>query len=183
MPAMGQKKQDQKQSEINFSLSDISAIIEMLRENEVFEFCLEKGSDRLWLKRGNEPSSYEIKEEKDNQEINSTKTEESNNIVKLPIASPSTETAPPTVPTPSTSTLEIKSPMVGTFYRRPAVDAEPYIEVGDTIKKGDVLCIIEAMKIMNEIEAEISGKVVEILLDDGQMAEYGEALFRIEPNA
>ena len=72
--------------------------------------------------------------------------------------------------------------MVGTFYRRPAIDAEPYVEVGDMVKKGDVLCIIEAMKLMNEIESDVSGKVVEILLEDGQMVEYGEVLFRVDPN-
>ena len=76
---------------------------------------------------------------------------------------------------------EVSSPMVGTFYRKPAVDAEPYVSVGDTVKKGQVLCIVEAMKLMNEIECECSGKVAEICLDDGQMVEFGEVLFRIEP--
>ena len=75
---------------------------------------------------------------------------------------------------------EVNSPMVGTFYRRPAVDAEPYVEVGDTVKKGDVLCIVEAMKLMNEIESDIAGTIVEICLEDGQMVEYGEVLFKIQ---
>ncbi|MCB0323314.1 MAG: acetyl-CoA carboxylase biotin carboxyl carrier protein, partial [Bdellovibrionales bacterium] len=75
---------------------------------------------------------------------------------------------------------EIVSPMVGTFYRRPAVDAEPYVEVGDSVKKGDILCIVEAMKLMNEIECEFTGVVKEVCLEDGQMVEYGEVLFRIE---
>jgi acetyl-CoA carboxylase biotin carboxyl carrier protein len=70
--------------------------------------------------------------------------------------------------------------MVGTFYRRPAVDAEAYVNVGDSVKKGDVLCIVEAMKLMNEIESEVSGKIVEICLEDGQMVEYGEVIFKIE---
>lgn len=74
----------------------------------------------------------------------------------------------------------IKSPMVGTFYLKPSPTAEPYIEIGKEIKKGDVLCIIEAMKLMNEIESEYTGKVTEILVKDGDSVEYGTPLLRIE---
>ncbi len=74
----------------------------------------------------------------------------------------------------------IKSPMVGTFYLKPSPVAEPYIEIGKEVKKGDVLCIIEAMKLMNEIESEYTGKVTEILVKDGEAVEYGTPLFRIE---
>ena len=74
----------------------------------------------------------------------------------------------------------IKSPMVGTFYLKPSPTAEPYIEIGKEIKKGDVLCIIEAMKLMNEIESEYTGKVTEILVKDGNAVEFGTPLFRIE---
>jgi len=75
---------------------------------------------------------------------------------------------------------EIKSPMVGTYYSAPAPDADPYVEVGKTVKKGQVLCIIEAMKLMNEIESELSGKIVEILVENGQPVEYNQPLFRLE---
>ena len=74
----------------------------------------------------------------------------------------------------------IKSPMVGTFYLKPSPTAEPYIEIGKEVKKGDVLCIIEAMKLMNEIESEYTGKVIEILVKDGEVVEYGTPLLRIE---
>lgn len=74
----------------------------------------------------------------------------------------------------------IKSPMVGTFYLKPSPTAEPYIEIGKEVKKGDVLCIIEAMKLMNEIESEYTGKVIEILVKDGEAVEYGTPLLRIE---
>lgn len=74
----------------------------------------------------------------------------------------------------------IKSPMVGTFYLKPSPVAEPYIEIGKEVKKGDVLCIIEAMKLMNEIESEYAGKVTEILVKDGEVVEYGTPLLRIE---
>ena len=78
--------------------------------------------------------------------------------------------------------VEFKAPMVGTFYRAPAPDAEPYVKEGDNISKGKVLCIIEAMKLMNEIEAEINGKIVKILVDNAQPVEYNQPLFLIEPS-
>lgn len=74
----------------------------------------------------------------------------------------------------------VKSPMVGTFYLKPSPTSEPYVEIGKDVKQGDTLCIIEAMKLMNEIESEFSGKVTEILAKDGDMVEYGTKLFRIK---
>jgi acetyl-CoA carboxylase biotin carboxyl carrier protein len=74
----------------------------------------------------------------------------------------------------------VKSPMVGTFYSKPSPDAEPFVEVGQVVKKGQTLCIIEAMKLMNEIESEFDGKVKEILISDGEPVEYGKPLFVIE---
>jgi len=76
--------------------------------------------------------------------------------------------------------IEIPSPMVGTFYRASAPDSAPYVKEGDTISKGQVLCIIEAMKLMNEIEAEISGKIVKILVENGEPVEYNQPLFLVE---
>lgn len=73
----------------------------------------------------------------------------------------------------------VKSPMVGTFYIKPNPNADPYVEVGKKVKKGDVLCIIEAMKLMNEIESEFDGEIAEIFVKDGEAVEYGKALFRI----
>ncbi|MCZ6703500.1 MAG: acetyl-CoA carboxylase biotin carboxyl carrier protein [Ignavibacteria bacterium] len=77
---------------------------------------------------------------------------------------------------------EIKSPIVGTFYRAPAPDADAYIQVSDSVSSGSVLCIIEAMKLMNEIECDINGKVVKILVENGQPVEYNQLLFLIEPS-
>ena len=75
---------------------------------------------------------------------------------------------------------EIKSPMVGTFYRAPSPDADAYVEVGDVVKKGDVLCIVEAMKLMNEVKAEFGGKIVEIVAENAEPVEYGQPLFLVE---
>ncbi len=83
---------------------------------------------------------------------------------------------------PSENLHEIKSPIVGTFYRAPAPDADAYIQVGDSVSSGTVLCIIEAMKLMNEIECDISGKVVKFLVENGQPVEYNQPLFLIEPS-
>lgn len=74
----------------------------------------------------------------------------------------------------------IKSPMVGTFYSKPSPEDEPYVEVGKKVQKGDVLCIIEAMKLMNEIESEFDGEIIEVLAKDGEMVEYGKPLFIIK---
>jgi acetyl-CoA carboxylase biotin carboxyl carrier protein len=107
--------------------------------------------------------------------------------VAVPAASNAPAAAPPTPaaaepPAPRREGLrEVASPMVGTFYRAPSPDSDPYCRVGDTVEQGDVLCIVEAMKLMNEIEAEFSGIVREILVDNAQPVEFGQTLFLIEP--
>ena len=99
-----------------------------------------------------------------------------------PPASAPAETGEGSAEPASVSNLEeITSPMVGTFYRAPAPDAPPYVDEGDRIAPGDTLCIIEAMKLMNELDAEISGKIVEILVDNAQPVEFGQVLFRVDP--
>lgn len=85
-------------------------------------------------------------------------------------------------PARAANLVAITSPMVGTFYRAPAPDAPPYVEVGDTLKPGTVVCIVEAMKLMNEIESEVSGRVAEILVENETPVEYGQELFLIEPS-
>lgn len=79
------------------------------------------------------------------------------------------------------NTIEIKSPMIGTFYRKPSPDKDVFVNVGDTINVGDTVCIIEAMKLFNEIESEVSGKIVKVLVDDSTPVEYDQPLFLVEP--
>ncbi len=81
----------------------------------------------------------------------------------------------------SDNLITIKSPMIGTFYRKPSPDKDVFVEVGDTIKEGDVLCVVEAMKLFNEIESEVSGKIVKILIDDSSPVEFDQPLFLVEP--
>ena len=100
-----------------------------------------------------------------------------------PAAVPAQESSEPveSSPPPSQNEVVIKAPIVGTFYSSPSPDADPFVRVGDTVKKGDIVCIIEAMKLMNEIEAEVSGTVRRILVDNAQPVQYDEPLFVIEP--
>ncbi len=97
-------------------------------------------------------------------------------IAQAPLAAVSTVKAEP-----ASDLVESRSPIVGTFYQSSSPDSPPFVAINDTIKKGDVLCIIEAMKLMNEIEAEVSGTIVEILVENGQAVEYDQPLFRIKP--
>ncbi len=96
-----------------------------------------------------------------------------------------THSASTTTPVPETAIgfLTVTSPIVGTFYRSPSPDADAYVEEGDSVKKGQVLCIVEAMKLMNEIESEVDGRIVKILVENTKSVEYGQALFLIDPKA
>ena len=102
--------------------------------------------------------------------------------VAAPAAAPVSETAPAKAEAAGDGHHEVRSPIVGTFYRASSPDAPPFVQVGDTVGKGQVLCIIEAMKIMNEIESDAAGKVVKILVENGQPVEYNQPLFLVEPS-
>ncbi len=111
-------------------------------------------------------------------------------VAQIPQAAPVATPQAPAAPAASASTVvehaeklhEIKSPIVGTFYRSPAPDADAYVKVGDRVEQGSVLCIVEAMKLMNEIECDISGTVEKILVDNAKPVEYGQGLFLIKPD-
>ncbi|MEL6251931.1 MAG: acetyl-CoA carboxylase biotin carboxyl carrier protein [Bacteroidota bacterium] len=106
-----------------------------------------------------------------------------------PVVQPEVKAAPetPAAPEPkkeeaSADLVEFRSPMIGTFYRSSSPDTDPFVKVGDSVEKGQVLCIVEAMKLFNEIESEFSGKIVKIMLEDAQPVEYDQVLFLIDPN-
>lgn len=110
-------------------------------------------------------------------------------VAPAPVTAPAPAAAP--APTPVAETpaaednsnlIEVKSPMIGTFYRRPSPDKDPFKDVGDSIKEGDVVCVIEAMKLFNEIESEVSGKIVKFLVDDNSPVEYDQPLFLVDPS-
>jgi acetyl-CoA carboxylase biotin carboxyl carrier protein len=105
--------------------------------------------------------------------------------VAAPVAAPVTAAAAPVAPSApvaeDTKLITIKSPMIGTFYRSAGPDKAPFANVGDTISQGSTICIIEAMKLFNEIESEVSGKIVKVLVDDASPVEYDQPLFLVEP--
>lgn len=100
------------------------------------------------------------------------------------VASPAAQAAPAAAPAADDNSkyVTVKSPIIGTFYRKPAPDKPMFVEVGSTIGKGDVLCVIEAMKLFNEIESEVSGKIVKILVDDASPVEFDQPLFLVDPS-
>ncbi len=97
-------------------------------------------------------------------------------------SAPVTVSTPPAAADENSKYITIKSPMIGTLYRKPSPDKAPFVEVGSTINKGDVVCVIEAMKLFNEIESEISGKIVKVLVDDASPVEFDQPLFLVDPS-
>ena len=158
-------------------LKDIKVIVDLMKKNAVSEFELEEGDFKIKLKR------------ESGRGRKGDKAAEAQVIVQAPMAAPipapvpaAVSAVPVAVPEPAPSGLEVKSPMIGTFYRRPSPDAEPFAAVGAAVEPDTVVAIIEAMKVMNEIKAEVKGAIAEVLVEDGKPVEYGQALFRIEPS-
>jgi acetyl-CoA carboxylase biotin carboxyl carrier protein len=102
--------------------------------------------------------------------------------ISLPATAASNEKSKPAVSETASNTITIKSPMIGTFYRKSAPDKPNFVEPGDEVTKGKVVCIIEAMKLFNEIESEVNGKIVKVLVDDASPVEYDQPLFLVEPS-
>ena len=156
-------------------LKDIKAIIDLMRKNSISEFELEKEGFKIRLKRG--PNG-----------ITPPAGEEGGVYVAAPAPPPpmyppvpgGTAAVPPP-PVAAPPEAEIKSPMIGTFYRAPSPDAAPYVEVGAPVEPDTVVCIIEAMKVMNEIKAEAKGVITQVLVENGKPVEFGQPLFKIRP--
>ena len=143
------------------NLEEIKSLIDIISESDVTEIELEDEESKIKIKRG-----Y--------QEVEFTPVETQRHIQapQNPTNDQSDEE--------DTNKEKIVAPMVGTFYRAPSPDADPFVKVGDVVNPGETLCIIEAMKLMNEIEVETRGKIVEILVDNADAVEYGQPLFIIE---
>jgi acetyl-CoA carboxylase biotin carboxyl carrier protein len=152
-------------------LKDIKAIIDLMKKNSVSEFEMEREGFKIKLKRGPNGSSGGQAAYDDAQPVT---------YAPLPMALPPGASAPPPPPQAS-SEVEIKSPMIGTFYRAPSPEAAPYVEVGTEVTPETVVCIIEAMKVMNEIKAEARGVITQSLLENAKPVEFGQPLFKIRP--
>lgn len=154
--------------------NDIKELIELLAGTDVTELSYEKDGMRIRLKRG--PQSAV---DSQNQGMAPTPGTGATGVVAESI--PSTNHGPDMHEDDLSGLAVVKSPIVGTFYRSSSPDSSPFVNVGDRVKKGQVLCVIEAMKLMNEIESETDGKVHSILVENSNAVEYGEILFYIEP--
>lgn len=151
-------------------LKELEKIIRLVEKSEIAELEWEKNKERIRIRKDFVGSPAPIV----------TYSGPANQLA--PSAPAASAPAPAAAPAKAESrTKDVLSPFVGTFYASPAPTSPKYVEVGARVKKGDVLCIIEAMKIMNEIEAEFPGKVVAMLAKDGQPVQYGQPLFQIEP--
>lgn len=166
-------------------LKEIQELLRLVNRTDLTEVEIEQGEFKLKIRR-KAPESNVIY------------TTQQAALPAMPVAPPAptpepvTKAAPPAavetppkevpVEAPSANLKEFKSPMIGTFYRSSGPDAEPFAKVGDRIEKGQVVCIIEAMKLFNEIESEMTGKIVKIMVEDAQPVEYDQVLFLIESN-
>ena len=155
-------------------LKDIKAIIDLMRKNNISEFELERQEFKIKLKRAagvqpaaEEPGYYPVAPAAP---------------APLPLSAPAGAAAAATTAAPAGPPgLEIESPMIGTFYRAPSPESQTYVEVGSEVNPETIVCLIEAMKVMNEIKAEMKGVVTHILVENAKPVEFGQPLFRIRP--
>jgi acetyl-CoA carboxylase biotin carboxyl carrier protein len=170
-------------AETTMDFDELKQILDMIREHQLTEFELEREGFKIRIKKDGIPRSPAVVHE------------------GAPAAAPAANAAPGTVPqgiapaaaspAPVRSAAEqdeielavVKSPIVGTFYRASEPNAPPFVKTGDIVKKGQVLCIIEAMKLMNEIDSEYDGEIVKVYVENGQSVQYGERLFAIRADA
>jgi acetyl-CoA carboxylase biotin carboxyl carrier protein len=150
-------------------LKDIKAIIDLMKKNSISEFELERQDFKIKLKRGGVAPIVQYED-----------------AAVTPIPVPSGVAAIPLTTTPGPSAAgvgdtEIKSPMIGTLYRAPSPESANYVEIGSEVNPDTVVCIIEAMKVMNEIKAEVRGVITDILTDNAKPVEFGQAIFKIRP--
>lgn len=161
-------------------LKDIKAIIDLMKKNSVSEFEMERQDFKIRLKRGASSGGGMVA-------YDDAGAAYAPPLAALPPTgnpAPATPAASPTAPAPGAPaepSAEIKSPMIGTFYRSPSPESTPYTEVGAEVGPDTVVCIIEAMKVMNEIKAETRGVITQILVENAKPVEFGQPLFKLRP--
>ena len=149
-------------------LRKLKTLIDLVSESGVAEREITEGEDRVRIVNRNGAAPVQV-----HQPVTVAQP--------MPLPVPAPEVAPAPAPTaPQQTGTPLTCPMVGTFYRAPSPGADPFVKVGDTVKKGQVVCIIEAMKLLNEVEADMDGTVKEVCVENGQPVEFGQSLFIIE---
>jgi acetyl-CoA carboxylase biotin carboxyl carrier protein len=156
---------------------ELKELIEFLIEKDIAEFELERGDVKVRIKRAGDSSAAPP----ETRFFAMHSAPPPTMPVVQAAAAPPAPAAPAEAPAAESGLHEVRSPIVGTFYESPSPGAPPFVKVGDVVQAGQVLCIIEAMKLMNEIEADASGEIVKRLANNGQPIEYGQALFLIRP--
>jgi len=162
---------------MNLDHEELHRLLATLAESDIQEFRLEGEDFCLEVKRNLVTSSDSIASQKKipSEEIDPPPLQRK--IESSPVPS----TPPPSVPGSRSDLVEVTAPMVGTFYRAPGPEDPPFVEIGTTINVGQAVCILEAMKLMNELESEVSGEVIEILVENGTPVEFGQVLMRLKP--
>ena len=152
-------------------IKDIKAIIDLMKKNSITEFELERQDSKIRLKRGSNGGAPVVQ------------YDELATVGTVPVLPPVAVAPAPvgTSPIPATNEIEVKSPMIGTFYRAPSPEAASYVEIGTEINPESVVCIIEAMKVMNEIKAEVKGVITQVLVENAKPVEFGQPLFKVRP--
>ena len=151
-------------------LKDIKAIIDLMKKNSITEFELEEKDSKLRLKRGLNGASAVAQ------------ADDSVQMIPMSVATPALPATVATTAAPANSgEIDIKSPMIGTFYRSPSPESASYVDVGTEVNPESVVCIIEAMKVMNEIKAEVKGVITQILVENGKPVEFGQPMFKVRP--
>ena len=157
-----------KVTTMKFDLDYIEKLVTLVSDSELTELALEDGDRAILLKKEKEVVTAQ------------TVAVAAPQAIAAPVAPAVAQTEEVSVVKVEETGTPVTSPMVGTFYSAPSPGAKPFVQVGDVVSKGQVVCIIEAMKLMNEIEAEVSGKVTKILVEDGKPVEYGQVLMYVE---
>jgi acetyl-CoA carboxylase biotin carboxyl carrier protein len=161
---------------------ELKELIEFLIEKDIAEFELERGDVKVKIKRAGEHMVVHPHAEPRFYAVPAAPPPAAE-IGAVPVAGTTTPAAPaaPPAPAPEENLQAVKSPIVGTFYEAPSPGAPPFVKVGDQVEVGQVLCIVEAMKLLNEIESDVAGEIVKKLATNGQPIEYGQELFAIRP--
>lgn len=159
--------------------NELRELLTVINQTDVAEFTLKSGNFELVVRKGMHSGGQPAVEA--NSSLRSAAPLPAV-VPTLPsLATPPAASPPAVSPLATDGWIDVISPMVGTFYRSPAPDEAPFVEVGDRIRSGQTVCIIEAMKLMNELEAEVAGEIVEILVSNGDPVEYGQVLMRVNP--
>ena len=161
---------------MNLDHEELHRLLSALAESDINEFRLEGEDFCLEVKRNLGVSS----------DLVALTDKNTSDQIPIPVPQPKVDTPGPSTPPPSvpgsrSDLLEVTAPMVGTFYRAPAPEEPPFVDIGTRISVGQAVCILEAMKLMNELESEVNGEVIEILVENGTPVEFGQVLMRVKP--